>query len=178
MIASIAYRGPDAQGAVMNGWAALAHARLSVIDPGHRSDQPMSDKRDELRIVFNGEIYNHNELRHELLGKGHAFNTASDTEVLLHLYREYGPSMLPKLNGMFAFAIHDARTDELFLARDRMGKKPLHYAEANGTFVFGSELKAVVAHPSIGDGIDPHALDQYLTFEHVPAPRTIIQGVL
>ena len=177
MIARIAYRGPDAQGAVMNGNTALAHARLSVIDPGQRSDQPMSDEHDELGIVFNGEIYNHLPLREELRRKGHSFSTASDTEVLLHLYREHGAAMLPKLNGMFAFAIHDRRSGELFLARDRMGKKPLYYAESPGTFVFGSELKAVLAHPAVADAVDPLALGQYLSFEYVPAPRTIIQGV-
>jgi asparagine synthase (glutamine-hydrolysing) len=177
MIARIAYRGPDAQGTMMSGNTALAHARLSVIDPGHRSDQPMADERGELHIIFNGEIYNHNALREELLHKGHVFSTASDTEVLLHLYREHGRGMLPKLNGMFAFAIHDTRSDELFLARDRMGKKPLHYAETKSTFVFGSELKAVLAHPAVGDDIDLFALNQYLTFEYVPAPRSIVQNV-
>lgn len=177
MIARIAYRGPDAQGVVMNRSTALANARLSVIDPGHRSDQPMSDGPGDLHIVFNGEIYNHNELREELHGKGHTFVTASDTEVLLHLYREYGAAMLPKLNGMFAIAIHDTRTDELFLARDRMGKKPLHYSEVTGAFVFGSELKAVLAHPAIEERIDPLALNSYLTFEYVPTPRSIIHGV-
>lgn len=177
MIAQIAYRGPDAQGAVMDRNTALANARLSVIDPGHRSDQPMSDVPGELHIVFNGEIYNHNELREDLRRKGHAFITASDTEVLLHLYREYGAAMLPKLNGMFAIAIHDTRTDELFLARDRMGKKPLHYSEAAGVFVFGSELKAVLAHPAIDAAIDPLALNSYLTFEYVPTPRGIVRGV-
>ncbi len=177
MIARIAYRGPDAQGAVMHRSTALANARLSVIDPGHRSDQPMSDGPGELHIVFNGEIYNHNELREDLRRKGHSFITASDTEVLLHLYREYGAAMLPKLNGMFAIAIHDTRTDELFLARDRMGKKPLHYSEAAGVFVFGSELKAVLAHPAIDAAIDPLALNSYLTFEYVPTPRSIVRGV-
>ena len=177
MIGRIAYRGPDLQQAVMIADTALAHARLSIIDLSHGADQPMRDDSGALTIVFNGEIYNHNALREGLAGKGHVFATRSDTEVLLHLYREHGAAMLPLLNGMFAFAIHDARTGELFLARDRMGKKPLHYAALSGTFVFGSELKAVLAHPEVKDELDPTALHQYLTFEYVPTPRSIVQGV-
>lgn len=178
MIACIAYRGPDLQAAVHQQDTALAHARLSIIDLSHGADQPMSDASGELTIVFNGEIYNFPALREALLRTGrYTFRTRSDTEVLLHLYREHGTAMLPMLNGMFAFALHDARSGELFLARDRMGKKPLHYAEAGGTFVFGSELKAVLAHPAVPRRLDPVALDRYLTFEYVPAPRSIAAGV-
>ncbi len=178
MIARIAYRGPDLQDAVMIGATGLAHARLSIIDLSHGADQPMRDAAGELTIVFNGEIYNYKPLREALLRTGrYTFRTDGDTEVLLYLYREHGKALLQMLNGMFAFAIHDARTGELFLARDRMGKKPLHYAETGSTFVFGSELKAVLAHPEVKDDIDPHALNQYLTFEYVPTPRTIIAGV-
>lgn len=177
MIARIAYRGPDLQQAVLIGDTGLAHARLSIIDLSHGADQPMRDDSGALTIVFNGEIYNYKALREDLLRKGHLFTTHSDTEVLLHLYRDHGAAMLPMLNGMFAFAMHDARTGELFLARDRMGKKPLHYAANGGTFVFGSELKAVLAHPEVTDALDPVALHQYLTFEYVPTPRSIVQGV-
>lgn len=177
MIARIAYRGPDLQQAVLIGDTGLAHARLSIIDLSHGADQPMRDDSGALTIVFNGEIYNYKALREDLLRKGHLFTTHSDTEVLLHLYRDHGAAMLPMLNGMFAFAMHDARTGELFLARDRMGKKPLHYAANGGTFVFGSELKAVLAHPAVTDALDPVALHQYLTFEYVPTPRSIVQGV-
>lgn len=178
MIACINYRGPDLQEAVMVADTGLAHARLSIIDLSHGADQPMFDAERRFCIVFNGEIYNYKQLRAELLPTGrHAFRTDGDTEVLLALYREYGVGMLPKLNGMFAFAIHDAVSGELFLARDRMGKKPLHFAEAPGTFVFGSELKAVLAHPVVDSALDPHALNQYLTFEYVPTPRSMIQGV-
>lgn len=177
MIARIAYRGPDHQHAVTIGDTGLAHARLSIIDLSHGADQPMRDEAGDLAIVFNGEIYNYRELRIGLQRNGAVLRTASDTEVLLHLYRVHGADMLPMLNGMFAFAIHDARTGELFLARDRMGKKPLHYAECGGTFVFGSELKAVLAHPAVKDDLDAVALDQYLTFEYVPTPRSIISGV-
>jgi asparagine synthase (glutamine-hydrolysing) len=177
MIARIAYRGPDLQDAVMVKDTGLAHARLSIIDLSHGADQPMKDVSGELTIIFNGEIYNFKPLRETLLRKGYTFRTGSDTEVLLHLYREHGAALLPLLNGMFAFAIHDARTDLLFIARDRMGKKPLHYAQCDGTFVFGSELKAVLAHPLVKDDIDLTSLNQYLTFEYVPTPRSIVQGV-
>ncbi len=178
MIARIAYRGPDLQDARMINDTGLAHARLSIIDLSHGADQPMRDDSGRLTIVFNGEIYNFKGLREELLRSGrHVFSTSGDTEVLLHLYREHGSAMLPMLNGMFAFAIHDERSGEVFLARDRMGKKPLHYAECNGTFVFGSELKAVLAHPEVNDGIDLVSLNQYLTFEYVPTPRSIIHDV-
>ncbi|MBK7946506.1 MAG: asparagine synthase (glutamine-hydrolyzing) [Flavobacteriales bacterium] len=178
MIASIAYRGPDLQDAVMVGDTGLAHARLSIIDLSHGADQPMFDPQRELSIVFNGEIYNYKALREGLRSRGHHnFVTDGDTEVLLHLYREHGAAMLPMLNGMFALAIHDARSGELFLARDRMGKKPLHYAEAPGAFVFGSELKAVRQHPAITSVLDSYALNQYLTFEYVPTPRSMVKGV-
>lgn len=177
MIARIAYRGPDLQQAVVRDDTGLAHARLSIIDLSHGADQPMQDATGDLTIVFNGEIYNYRELRSELQRNGATFRTSSDTEVLLHLYRAHGADMLPRLNGMFAFAIHDARSGELFLARDRMGKKPLHFADTPEAFVFGSELKAVLAHPAVRDEPDPVALHQYLTFEYVPTPRTIIAGV-
>lgn len=177
MIARIAYRGPDLQAAIMIDGTGLAHARLSIIDLSHGADQPMRGPGGHLTIVFNGEIYNYRRLRDDLIAQGHAFITASDTEVLLHLYAEHGTGMLPLLNGMFAFAIHDARDGSLFLARDRMGKKPLHYAEAKGAFVFGSELSAVLAHPAVDRDLDIAALNEYLTFEYVPSPRSIILGV-
>lgn len=178
MIATIAYRGPDLQDAITIGNTGLSHARLSIIDLSHGADQPMRDASGRFTIVFNGEIYNHVQLREEVLRTGHwQFNTRSDTEVLLALYAQHGGKMLPKLNGMFAFCIHDARDGSLFLARDRMGKKPLHYAETTHAFCFGSELKAVLAHPSVRFELDPVALNQYLTFEYVPTPRSIVKGV-
>ncbi|MBL0044467.1 MAG: asparagine synthase (glutamine-hydrolyzing) [Flavobacteriales bacterium] len=178
MIGRIAYRGPDLQDAVMVDDTGLAHARLSIIDLSHGADQPMKDASGELTIVFNGEIYNYKALREGLLRTGrYSFRTDGDTEVLLYLFREHGERMLPMLNGMFVFALHDARNGELFLARDRMGKKPFHYSEANGTFVFGSELKAVLAHPEVKNEIDLTSFNQYLTFEYVPTPRSIVQGV-
>jgi asparagine synthase (glutamine-hydrolysing) len=178
MIGRIAYRGPDRRDVAESGDTVLAHARLSIIDLSDAAAQPMSDAAGEARVVFNGEIYNFRELRAELEGTGrHRFRTGSDTEVLLAMYREHGRAMLGRLNGMFAFALHDVRTGELFLARDRMGKKPLCWAECGGTFVFASELKAVLAHPAVCARLDPAALNEYLGFEYVPAPRTIVAGV-
>jgi len=178
MIGRIAYRGPDNRQAVLIDDTGLAHARLSIIDLSHGADQPMRDAEGELTIVFNGEIYNYKDLRASLERTGrHAFRTSGDTEVLLRMYREHGTDMLSKLNGMFAFAIHDMRDGSLFLARDRMGKKPLHYLQQDNTFAFGSELKAVLAHPLAPHRIDPHALDQYLSFEYVPTPRNIVAGL-
>jgi len=164
MIARINYRGPDLQATTMLGNTGLAHARLSIIDLSHDADQPMSTPDGRLTIVFNGEIYNFRDLREGLMRTGHPFRTSSDTEVLLHLYAEHGEGMLPMLNGMWAFAIHDARDNSLFLARDRMGKKPLHHAQTSDAFVFGSELKAVLAHPGISPALDLHAVNEYLTF--------------
>lgn len=178
MIATLAHRGPDLQAATVIGDTGLAHARLSIIDLSHAADQPMVDATGRWTIVFNGEIYNHPELRTELLRNGDpGLRTHSDTEVLLAMYAAHGTAMLSRLNGMFAFAIHDARDGSLFLARDRMGKKPLHYTADRDGFRFGSELKAVMAHPSTERAIDPIALDQYLTFEYVPTPRTIFRNV-
>lgn len=177
MIACINYRGPDLQATSMLADTGLAHARLSIIDLSHGADQPMTDAEGRFTIIFNGEIYNYLELRDALARKGRVFRTASDTEVLLHLYAVHGEDMLPMLNGMWAFAIHDAADNSLFLARDRMGKKPLHCAETQGSFVFGSELKAVLAHPLVNSRLHLHALNQYLTFEYVPTPHSIIQGI-
>lgn len=177
MIARIAYRGPDFQDACMIANTALAHARLSIIDLSHSANQPMMDVDGRLTVVFNGEIYNYKTLRDALIAKGRSFRTASDTEVLLHLYALHGERMLTLLNGMFAFALHDAHDGTLLLARDRLGKKPLYYTETDGTFVFGSELKAVLAHPSVRQQVDLTALNQYLSFEYVPAPLCIVQGV-
>ncbi len=178
MIARIGYRGPDHRATLVHGHTGLAHARLSVIDLSVAAHQPMTDATGDLAIVFNGEIYNYRELRDALRQAGApAFRTDSDTEVLLALYRAEGSAMLAKLNGMFALAIHDRRSDELFLARDRMGKKPLHYAAGATGFVFGSELKAVQAHPGVSGDIDPLALHQYLGFEYVPTPRSMLRDV-
>ncbi len=150
MIDRIRYRGLDHQQVIFSDNVCLAHARLSIIDLSENANQPMYSRDKKLCIVFNGEIYNFLSLKDELLKKGiNDFVTSSDTEVLLMLYREYGKEMLRKINGMFAFAIYDFEKNEMFIARDRMGKKPLYFSQAENAFVFASEIKSVLCHPSV-----------------------------
>ena len=147
MTARLAHRGPDAAGVFVEEGLHLGHRRLSIVDLGGGS-QPMSSADGRLVVVFNGEIYNHWELRAELAAKGHVFLTDhSDTEVLLHGWREWGDGLVGRLNGMWAFAMWDKDTSRLFLSRDRFGKKPLYYFHRNGTFAFASELSALLRHP-------------------------------
>jgi asparagine synthase (glutamine-hydrolysing) len=178
MVHSLDHRGPDFQNAICLDNIGLAHARLSIIDTDERSNQPFysSDKR--FIITFNGEIYNYKEVRDELLqSKKYTFRTSSDTEVLLYAYAEFGKQCLAKIHGMFAFAIYDTFSKELFLARDRMGKKPLYYTLQNGSFVFASELKAVLKHPEVKKHLNFNTLNDYLTFDYVTSPGSIIQNV-
>jgi len=173
----IAHRGPDDQGTLVKNQVALGMRRLSIIDlaGGH---QPMSGCNGTVTIVFNGEIYNYRELQHELEPRGHQFKTHSDTETILHAYEEYGAGCVEHLRGMFAFAIWDARAHELFIARDRVGKKPLYYTVSpQGTLIFGSELKSLRAHPEFRGEISAEALDAYLAFGYVPDPLTIFRDV-
>jgi asparagine synthase (glutamine-hydrolysing) len=177
MCRAIAHRGPDDQGIMVAGGAALGMRRLSIIDlaGGH---QPMSGCDRANTIVFNGEIYNYRELQRELEVRGHNFKTNSDTETIVHAYEEYGKRCVDHLRGMFAFAIWDAKGRELFIARDRAGKKPLYYAiTPGGTLIFGSELKALREHPDFHGEINLEALDAYLTFGYVPDPLTIFRDV-
>lgn len=177
MCRAIAHRGPDDQGVLVNGVAAIGMRRLSIIDlaGGH---QPMSGCDSEVTIVFNGEIYNYRELQRELEARGHRFKTNSDTETIVHAYEEYGRGCVEHLRGMFAFAIWNGRDRELFIARDRAGEKPLYYTiTASGALVFGSELKSLREHPEVDAEIDLEALDAYLTFGYVPDPLTIFRGV-
>src|SRR5215831_1851911 len=160
----ITHRGPDDQGIVVDERVALGMRRLSIIDVagGH---QPMAGCDRGLTIVFNGEIYNHRELQRDLESHGHRFKTHSDTETILHAYEEFGARCVEQLRGMFAFAIWNARERELFIARDRAGKKPLYYTiSPTGTFIFGSELKSLREHPEFRRDISVEALDAYLTF--------------
>ena len=177
MCRAIRHRGPDDQGMVVAGPAALGMRRLSIIDlaGGH---QPMSGCDQANTIVFNGEIYNYREMQRELESLGHRFKTHSDTEAIVHAYEQYGDACVDHLRGMFAFAIWNARERELFIARDRAGKKPLYYTvTSHGTFVFGSELKSLREHPEFRGETDVEALDAYLTFGYVPDPLTIFRGV-
>lgn len=176
MCAAIRHRGPDEDGFYVKGAVGLGMRRLSIIDL-KSGQQPIHNQDRSAWIVFNGEIYNYRELRDKLEKLGHAFYTNSDTEAIVHAYDQYGVDCPKHLRGMFAFAIWDERTQELFLARDRVGKKPLLYAQVNGQFVFGSEFSALLQHPDISRDIDPEALDQYLSFMCVPAPLTAYRAI-
>lgn len=175
---AILHRGPDDAGEWWSedGRVGLAHRRLSIIDLSPAGHQPMRDASDTLTIVFNGEIYNFAELRRELTAKGAVFRSNSDTEVILAAYREWGADCLSHFNGMFAFAIHDAQQQTVFLARDRAGEKPLFYHQADGTLRFASELKAMLADASLARRINHEALDCYLAMGYVPGERCILQG--
>jgi asparagine synthase (glutamine-hydrolysing) len=177
MADAIAHRGPDGAGVWTAPGVGFAHRRLSIIDL-EGSPQPMATADTRLTIVFNGEIYNYRELRSELQRRGAVFATDGDTEVLLHGYAAWGAAMLQRLNGMFAFAIHDAATQTLFLARDRMGVKPLHWAElSDGAIAFGSELKALLAHPLLRRKPDVRAVEDYLAYGYVPDDACLVAGV-
>jgi asparagine synthase (glutamine-hydrolysing) len=176
MVNALRHRGPDDEGIFIEKDIALGVRRLSIIDlmSGH---QPIHNEDKSIWIVYNGEIYNFLELREYLEKKGHIFYTKSDTEVIVHLYEEYGRHCVSKLNGMFAFTIWDRRKNELFLARDRFGIKPLYYSEFNGQFIFASEIKAILQFPDFAPELDLVSLDQYLTFEYIPAPRSIFKKI-
>lgn len=176
---AMAHRGPDDAGEwwSADGRVGFGHRRLAIIDLSPAGHQPMQDASEALTIVFNGEIYNFRDLQQELISKGHTFRSHSDTEVILAAYREWGVNCLARLNGMFAFALHDATQQTLFLARDRAGEKPLFYALANGELRFASELKGLLADLGSTRRINPEALDLYLAMGYVPGDRCMIQGM-
>lgn len=176
MADTLVHRGPDDGGVVAVGPAALGHRRLSIIDlaGGH---QPITNEDGSLHLVFNGEIYNYRDLMNDLKSRGHVFSSRCDAETIVHLYEEKGADCVRDLRGMFAFAIWDARKQTLFLARDRAGKKPLYWAMTRDCIAFGSEMKALLMEPTVERRIDPRALSAYLTYQYVPAPETIFQGV-
>jgi asparagine synthase (glutamine-hydrolysing) len=172
-----AHRGPDQAGLYVGEGVGLGHRRLSIIDLAH-GQQPMLDQAAGLALVYNGEIYNFLALRAELAAEGVAFESRSDTEVLLRAWQRWGEGCLAKLLGMFAFALWDMRAQRIFLARDPIGIKPLHYGfTRTGDLVFASELKGVVAHPDVGRTLDPRALEDYMAFGYVPDPRCIFKGI-
>ena len=190
MTDAIAHRGPDDQGhliipsntngSIISGrpspGVALGFRRLSIIDlaTGH---QPLGNEDGTVQIVFNGEIYNYQQIRHRLEGAGHTFRTQTDTETIVHLYEDLGLDCFEHLNGMFAMAIWDGRNERLVLARDRMGKKPLYYTVQNGRLVFASELKSLMTLPGISKEIDPGSIDLYLTYQYIPHPHSIYKGI-
>jgi asparagine synthase (glutamine-hydrolysing) len=172
----IAHRGPDDEGFYLEDRVGLGHRRLSIIDiaGGH---QPLFNEDGTVAIVFNGEIYNYLELARIVEAHGHTLKTRSDTETIVHLYEEFGEACVSMLRGMFAFAIWDSREQKLFLARDRVGKKPLYYCDYQGRFIFGSELKAVIENESVPRTMDPQAITDYFSFQYIPAPRSIFRHV-
>ena len=176
MARSIAHRGPDDEGFFIAGPVGLGFRRLSIIDlaSGH---QPMSDAEETVWVIFNGEIYNYRELRRELQSKGHQFKTNSDTEVIIHGYKEWGTQVFDRLNGMFGLAIWDVPTQRLVVARDAMGIKLVYYKIDDGTLTFGSEIRSILAAEDSTPEVDPVALKLFLQFRYTPSPLTILQGI-
>ncbi|MCG6971494.1 MAG: N-acetylglutaminylglutamine amidotransferase [Gammaproteobacteria bacterium] len=178
MMVKLQRRGPDSAGDYLDGPVALGHRRLSIIDLSERANQPMVDQRLKLTIVFNGTIYNYPQLREQLIEKGYQFFSSGDTEVILKAYAEWGEQCVQRLHGMFAFAIWDQTNGKLFLARDRLGIKPLYYAQTETGLRFASNTQALLAGGAVDKSIDPVALHHQFTLHAViPAPRTILQGV-
>jgi len=173
----IRHRGPDASNVFLDGTAALGHQRLKIIDLSDSANQPMTDADEQVVLVFNGEIYNYRELRKQLSELGHQFRTSGDTEVLLHMYLQYGTRCLQYLRGMFAFAIWDRRRRVVLLARDRLGIKPLYYRIHNGGLSFASEIKALLALDDVSVRINEQAFHDYLTFRYTISPLTLFRGV-
>ena len=172
------HRGPDDAGGYIRPldekgpFVFFGHRRLSIIDlaTGH---QPLANEDETIWVIFNGEIYNFRELKEDLEGRGHQFKTHSDTEVIVHSYEEYGEECFKRFNGMFAIGIWDELRKRLILARDRLGKKPLYYSHIHETFLFASELKAILAYPNFSREVDPLSFKKYLFFEYIPSPHTI-----
>ncbi len=177
MMDRIRHRGPDAEGKYVDADIALGHRRLSIIDVSSQGNQPIFNEDESLVIVFNGEIYNYRSIREKLEAAGHTFRTNTDTEVLIHGYEEYGEKLLAMLRGMFSFVIWNKNTRELFGARDFFGIKPMYYAEMKGTFMFGSEIKSFLPHPSFEKELNTSALENYLTFQYSPTNETFFKNV-
>jgi len=176
MTAALRHRGPDGQGVFADEVAALGHRRLAIIDR-EGGAQPIANEDGSCWIVFNGEIYNHRQLRRELVARGHTLATSSDTEVIVHLYEDLGDDVVDALRGMFAFALWDTRRRRLLVARDRVGIKPLYYWEHAGGLAFASELRALLAMHEFPARVSPDAVAQYLTFGYVPESHCIFEGV-
>lgn len=172
MTSALVHRGPDDEGFYVAGRIGLGHRRLSIIDvAGGR--QPIFNEDGSIAVILNGEIYNYRELAQLVEARGHHLKTKSDTETIVHLYEEFGEACVEHLRGMFAFALWDSREQKLMLARDRVGKKPLYFADVGGELIFGSELKALLEHPAMSREVDPLAVADYFSYQFVPAPKTI-----
>ena len=177
MARTMHHRGPDDEGFHTDGNLGLGHQRLSIIDLSPLGRQPMSNEDDSLWIVFNGEIYNYLELRQQLVARGHRFRSHSDTEVILHLYEDEGPECVKRFNGMFAFAIWNARERMLFAARDHFGIKPFYYTLNDKCFLFASEIKALFRTNLIQPRLNPAGLADYLTFQFCLGEKTLFQDI-
>jgi asparagine synthase (glutamine-hydrolysing) len=176
MCERMVHRGPDSEGLFVTSGVALGMRRLAIIDLV-TGEQPAFNEDKSVAVILNGEIYNYRELRTDLERRGHSFRSASDTEVLPHLYEEYGDHMIRELNGMFAFALWDSRRRRLLIARDRFGEKPLYWGVFDKTLLFASEPKVLLAHPGVKPSLNLQALRQYLSFDYVPAPLSIYEGI-
>ena len=176
MMNKIIHRGPDSEGKYIDDSIAMGFRRLSIIDLGYGS-QPMSNETDDIIITFNGEIYNYQSLREDLIQKGHTFKNNSDTEVLIHSYEEYGEDMLNHLRGMFAFVIWDNKNKSIFAARDFFGIKPFYYGLVNGNLIYGSEIKSLLEYPEYKKEVNPEALENYLTFQYSVLEETFFKGI-
>lgn len=176
MCERMVHRGPDSEGLMVASGAALGVRRLAIIDLV-TGEQPAYNEDESVAVILNGEIYNYRELRRDLEKRGHNFRSQSDTEVLPHLYEEYGVGMVERLNGMFAFALWDSRRRRLFIARDRFGEKPLYWGVFDNTLLFASEPKVLLAHPDVKSSLNLQALRQYLSFDYVAAPLSIYEGI-
>ncbi len=177
MTDAIAHRGPDDTGILIDDWVALGHRRLSIIDVSASGHQPMFNEERNLSIVYNGEIYNHADLRPALEAAGHVYHSHCDTETILHAYEQYGPDCVKRFRGMFAFAIWDANARTLFCARDRLGIKPLYYYWDGRLFAFASEIKALLEHPAISASFESSLLPEYLSFGYTSGEQTLFRGI-
>ena len=173
----LAHRGPDSAGQLVQGRVGLGHRRLSIIDLSEAASQPLLNETKTIFLVFNGEIYNFQDLQRYLEKKGHHFHSQSDSEVIVHAYEEFGVECLDHFRGMFAFALWDNDRQRLFAARDRLGKKPFFYCLHKGDFYFGSEIKAILAAPQIPRELDWESLGFFLSLNYTPAPHTLFRGI-
>lgn len=177
MTDAIAHRGPDSEGFYIDSFIGLGHRRLSILDLSRSGHQPMNSDDGKFILSYNGEIYNYQNLRVQLEGHGHRFHSQTDSEVVLHAYIEWGPACVTRFNGMFAFAIWDKTKQQLFLARDRYGIKPLYYTFCGNSFLFASEQKALLAHSKIKKEIELEALLEYFTFQNIFTNKTLLKGI-
>ena len=177
MCRALVHRGPDAEGVYTAPHVGLGQRRLSIIDLSSQADGPLANEDGSIWVTLNGEVYNFQELRVDLQARGHVFRTVTDTEVIVHLYEEYGVECLARMRGMFAFALWDARRKRLFAARDRLGKKPFYYVKTATALVFGSEIQAIVVDPGVSVSPRYRAIDEYLTYQYVPSPLTAFEGI-